>query len=845
MLNQDTKRKIDSARQILVGKVPDPKAQVEQITTALIYKFMDDTDKEAQVLGGKARYFTNGYEKYAWSKIMDVRLGGHDRLNLYFESVSNLGKNKHIPQIFRDIFGDRALPPYRDAQTLTLFLKEINGFDFEHSEDLGDAYEYLLNVIGTSGEAGQFRTPRHLIDFIAEAVDPKKDETVLDPACGTAGFLISAYKHILKQHDGKDDPEHKEKPLTPDEKKKLMTNFVGYDIDPGMARIATVNMYLHNFPEPKIFEYDTLTYEDRWGETFDVILANPPFMTPKGGIRPHKRFSIQANRAEVLFVDYIADHLNIHGKAGVIVPEGIIFNNQTAYKNLRKKLVEDYLIAVVSLPQGVFIKPGGKGNVKTGVLIFDKALAKKTKDILFVKISNDGFDLGAQRRVIDKNDLPLALSIIKKFKSALKDGKSFELNGEESEIAHLASKNTIAETGDYNLTGERYKENIVQVNQKWEMVELGDVCEILNGYAFKSENYTNDGVRIIRITNVQKGKIVDDNPKFYPINSKEPIEKYKLLENDLLVSLTGNVGRVGLLPKDFLPAGLNQRVACLRPKNNSIDNLFLYYFLNQNKFENDCINSAGGIAQKNLSTEWLKKYLIPLPPIEVQKEIVEQIEVKQNAIDHAKAIIQNLERERRYFGQALRKLEGVEMVKLSDVCEINRKTAEPTKLFGKDAFAYIDISSVENGTGNLNYENMILPSKAPSRARRTIQNGDVLLSTVRPNLKAFAYLENLPSKALASTGFAVLTAKENVLARFVFHLLFADNLQNQMIGRMGKGSYPSINQDDVEQLSIPLPSLEIQKKLVDEAEKEQEVINANKQLIEIMEQKISDVLNEI
>ena len=137
----------------------------------------------------------------------------------------------------------------------------------------------------------------------------------------------------------------------------------------------------------------------------------------------------------------------------------------------------------------------------------------------------------------------------------------------------------------------------------------------------------------------------------------------------------------------------------------------------------------------------------------------------------------------------------------------------------KDAFAYIDISSVENGTGNLNYENMILSSKAPSRARRIIQNGDVLLSTVRPNLKAFAYLENLPSKALASTGFAVLTAKENVLAKYIFHLLFADDLQNQMAGKMGKGSYPSINQDDVEQLSIPLPSLEIQKNLLPKRKK--------------------------
>lgn len=626
MLNQDTKRKIDSARQTLVGKVPDPKAQVEQITTALIYKFMDDTDKEAQVLGGKARYFTNGYEKYAWSKIMDVRLGGHDRLNLYFEAVSNLGRNKHIPQIFRDIFGDRALPPYRDAQTLTLFLKEINGFEFEHSEDLGDAYEFLLNVIGTSGEAGQFRTPRHLIDFIAAAVDPKKNETILDPACGTAGFLISAYKHILKQHDGLDDPEKTEKPLTPDEKKSLMNHFVGYDIDPGMERIATVNMYLHNFPEPKIFEYDTLTYEDRWDENFDVILANPPFMTPKGGIRPHKRFSIQANRAEVLFVDYIADHLNINGKAGVIVPEGIIFNNQTAYKNLRKKLVEDYLIAVVSLPQGVFIKPGGKGNVKTGVLIFEKTLAKKTKDILFVKISNDGFDLGAQRRVIDKNDLPLALSIIKKFKSALKDGKSFDLNGEESEIAHLASKNTIAETGDYNLTGERYKEVVEQVNQKWEMVELGEVCDIQKGTSITKAKITEGEIPVIA---------GGQQPAYYHNESNRE-------GKTITVSASG--AYAGFVNYFDYPIFASDCTTIKTKDENKILTDYIFRLLKSKQAE--IYKLQNGAGQPHVYGKDLAKIKIPLPPLSVQKEIVEQIEVKQNAIDHAKAIIQNLERER-------------------------------------------------------------------------------------------------------------------------------------------------------------------------------------------------------
>ena len=394
MLDQETKRKIDSARDILVGKVPDPKAQVEQITTALIYKFMDDMDKEAQELGGKVRFFSNGYKKYSWTKLMDPKLGGHDRLDLYVEAITSISQNPNIPQLFRDIFKDAFLP-YRNPETLGLFLKEINGFTYGNSEDLGNAYEYLLSILGSQGDAGQFRTPRHIIDFIVSSVDPKKDETVCDPACGTAGFLISAYKHILEQHDGLDDPENKEKPLTPDERKTLMDHFVGYDISPDMVRISKVNLYLHGFPSPTIFEYDTLSSEEKWDESFDVMLANPPFMSPKGGIKPHKRFSVQAKRSEVLFVDYILEHLKPKGRAGIIVPEGIIFQSANAYNALRKMLVDDGLMAVVSLPAGVFNPYAG---VKTSILLFDNEIAKKTKNILFLKIQNDGYDLGAQRR---------------------------------------------------------------------------------------------------------------------------------------------------------------------------------------------------------------------------------------------------------------------------------------------------------------------------------------------------------------------------------------------------------------------------------------------------------------
>lgn len=245
---------------------------------------------------------------------------------------------------------------------------------------------------------------------------------------------------------------------------------------------------------------------------------------------------------------------------------------------------------------------------------------------------------------------------------------------------------------------------------------------------------------------------------------------------------------------------------------------------------------------------WISEYSkikIPLPPLNVQNEIVEQIEAKENSIKHAKEIIKNLERERRYFGQSLRKLKDVQSVMLKDVCKINPDTTDPKTKFKDGEFVYIDISSVENGTGQVSFENQIPVSKAPSRARRLVQNGDVIIATVRPNLKAFALLKNLPAKTIASTGFAVLRTKENLDPHYLYLIVGTDSVVEQMVARMGKGSYPSINEKDVEQIKIPLPPMEIQKQLVAEAEKEEEIIASNRRLIELMEEKIGQVLAEI
>jgi len=570
MLDNLTKRRIDTARDILVGKLPDPKSQVEQITIALIYKFMDDMDKQSEVLGGNASFFTGEYEKYAWSKIFDSRVSGYERINLYGEAIQKMNHNPNIPPLFRTIFKNAYLP-YRDPETLKMFLKVIGDFEYDHSERLGDAFEYLLSIMGSQGDAGQFRTPRHIIDFIVKVVDPCKSETILDPACGTAGFLISSYNHIL----GKNKKDNRSS-LTADERTRLIANISGYDISPDMVRLSLVNMYLHNFPAPKIYEYDTLTSEEKWNEFYDIILANPPFMSPKGGIKPHKRFSIQAKRSEVLFVDYIAEHLNPNGRGGVIVPEGIIFQSGIAYKKLRKMLIETSLFAVVSLPAGVFNPYSG---VKTSILFLDKNLSKKTEKILFVKVNHDGYGLGAQRKEVKENDVPMALEIIKKYKQSVAEGKDIEFDLNEKKIAHTVKKEKIAESGDYNLTGDRYKETIIY-NGQWDFVELREVCEIV-----KDKPFSFEGEKRYFSTGAISDKYHIEDYEMVTFEKKPSRADIFPSINDIGFAVMKNTNKVVFIDDYYYGSIFSTGFTFLRCKK-QINFKYLYYLIKDNLFQN-------------------------------------------------------------------------------------------------------------------------------------------------------------------------------------------------------------------------------------------------------------------
>ena len=823
MLDTDTKRRIDTARDILVGKVPDPKSQVEQITIALIYKFMDDMDAEAEELGGKRKFFAGDYARYGWAKLMRSGLGGHETLNLYAEAIAKTPENPGIPPLFRDIFKNAYLP-YRDPETLRAFLKIIDEFTYDHSERLGDAFEYLLSVLGSQGDAGQFRTPRHIIDFIVAIVDPKKTETVLDPACGTAGFLISSYKHILKANI--DDKGHST--LTPDDKGRLAQNFKGYDISPDMVRLSLVNLYLHGFTDPHIAEYDTLTSQDKWNEHADVILANPPFMSPKGGIKPHNRFSVQSKRSEVLFVDYMAEHLTPGGRAGIIVPEGIIFQSQTAYTQLRKMLIEDYLVAVVSLPAGVFNPYSG---VKTSILILDKSLAKQAQTIAFFKIANDGFGLGAQRREIEKNDLPQARAEIAEYLHRLRARESVEEF--QSTLGLVVPKEKLAANGDYNLSGERYREG-TETLSTFPFVKVGDV------FRKADENVMPESLPG-PVTYIGLENITQDSGKLDGVVVTENPADIKSLKNvfyagDLLYGkLRPNLNKVWFADRRGI---CSTDIFVIRPVDGRVLSPLYAHIFRSSRFNDAVLLELKGTQLPRVGWASFAAIPIPLPPLEVQKEIVAEIEGYQKVIDGARAVLDN-------YRPHIPIHPDWPMVEIGDLCTIERGASpRPIHEFMTDApdgVNWIKIGDAEVGGKYITKTKERVTQAGAAKSRR-VKPGDFVLSNSmsfgRPYIMA-------TDGCIHDGGLLLRHHSDRVDKDFLYHVLGSAIVFAQFEQAATGGVVNNLNSEIVRRVKIPLPPLATQRAIVAEIESEQALVNANRELITRFEKKIQATLTRV
>ncbi|MHB1461185.1 MAG: N-6 DNA methylase [Armatimonadota bacterium] len=826
----ESKRLIDTARDVLVGKVPDPKSQIEQITIALIYKFMDDMDNQSVEMGGTRSFFDGEFRRFAWQELLSPQNGGQEMLLIYSEAISKMPENPGIPTLFREIFKNAYLP-YRDPETLRLFLKTIDQFEYDHSENLGDAFEYLLSVMSSQGDAGQFRTPRHIIDFMVAVMNPQKHEQLMDPACGTAGFLISAYKHISRQNSRSFPLDM----LSPEEHHRLMQGFTGYDISPDMVRLSLVNMYLHGFAEPHIYEYDTLTSEERWDKYADVILANPPFMSPKGGIRPHNRFSVKSNRSEVLFVDYIAEHLTANGRAAVIVPEGIIFQSQNAYKQLRQMLVESSLYAVVSLPSGVFAPYSG---VKTSVLLMDKKLAKRCDSVLFLRISSDGFSIGAQRRETEKNDLPDAVKLIHDYQGAVNAGDTKRFLGLDLPCeALMVSKAELAEDGDYGLSMERYRAVLGKVQHKWPMVKLGDVCEISRGASPRPiQDYITDdedGSNWIRIGDVAPNAMYIESTH-QKINQAGASKSRAVFRGDFVLSNSMSFGRPYILKIDGY---IHDGWLLLRIKQD-MKREYLYHALSSvNVYKAFSSMATGGVVN-NLNSEIVRNVQIPLPPLEVQREIVEEIEGYQRIIDGARQVVDN-------WKPRIDIDPSWPLVKLGEVCEIERGASpRPIKDFvteSEDGVNWVRIGDTSNGGMYIDSTKQKISSAGAAKSRAVVK-GDFVLS----NSMSFGrpYIMNIDG--YVHDGWLILRPKLQPLVKeYLYYILSSDMIHDAFVKMATGGVVNNLNSEIVRNTYIPIPSEEVQMNIVRSLESERMQVEGCRELIAAYEARIKRVIDRV
>jgi len=480
-IRSEVKSKIDSIwNKFWSGGIANPLNAIEQITALIFLKMLSEKDNQkisqSSFTGedyvsifedNKAAKWDNFKELDSESMLTTVRDVAYPFIKTYNEGSEF---NKSLKDLAFIITKPSLLSETVEALEEVFNLLEIddNGF----MDSLGDMYEYLLSEISSSGKNGQFRTPRHIIKMITELVNPQIGERVFDPSLGTAGFLVSAYTHMLQPYTDKDGKLGAN--LTDSDLWDKLSNdtFFGNDSDISMIRISMMNMMLHDIENPHIKQIDTLSKRYTEKDKYQVVLANPPF---KGSIDKEDKsedFSISSTKTELLFVDLITRVLDIGGRCGVIIPDGVLFGSSKAHKTLRKHLLENNeLKAVISMPSGVF-KP--YAGVSTAVLVFVKG--GSTEKVWFYDMEADGYSLDDKRNQIEQNDIP---NILEQYNR--KDSEDYK----DTKKHFFVDVAEIVEN-DYDLSINRYKEI------EYEEIEYPPTNEILGDIMALSKNIDSD-----------------------------------------------------------------------------------------------------------------------------------------------------------------------------------------------------------------------------------------------------------------------------------------------------------------------------------------------------------------
>lgn len=466
MITGTIKNKIDKIwKDIWASGLTQPITVIEQITYLMFIRSLDQKDIDAEALenltGQKQNKIfpeTPEGQRMRWSKFKD-----RDAVEIF-----DIIKNEVFPFI-KEMTGDdeTAFSKYMKDASLGftnpgILSKTINSLDELYKDDIksldmqGDLYEYMLSKLSVAGQNGQFRTPKQIRDMMVQLRKPSPDDMICDPACGTAGFLISAAEYIREHY-----------PNMTDKQWELFDTdtFSGFETDPTMLRISAMNLMLHSITRPEVKWQDSISKNNEIKDRYDLILANPPFTgtVDEENINPALTRMAATKKTELLFVNEFVRMLKVGGRCACIVPDGVVFGTSKAHKATRKELVENQLLeAVISLPSGIF-RP--YSDVSTSILIFTKTNAGGTENVWFYDMQADGFSLDDKREEVEENDIP---DIITRFSNL-----EAEKERSRKKKSFMVSKEDIAKNG-YSLRMKEYKEI------EYQKIEYPSSEELLN-----------------------------------------------------------------------------------------------------------------------------------------------------------------------------------------------------------------------------------------------------------------------------------------------------------------------------------------------------------------------------
>ncbi len=763
---------------------------------------------------------------------------------------------------------------------------QINGE--QENQFLSDMFEFFL-AKGFKQDEGQFFTPIPICRFIIHSlpieqiiVENPKPPVVLDYACGAGHFLteyatrakkvvrkrnekIRQYVASLNNSEDRNTNEIVEKTdlIQELDLKEYYRSIYGVEKEYRLSKVAKISAFMYGQDEINIIYADALDrmYQNIGGndiglveEKANIIVANPPFAV-EGFLKNlpqevRKKYTLldtvsdeEKNRnIQCFFIERTYQMLKPNGVTGIIVPNSVLSNPDTTHIYTREILLQYFdIVSIVELGNKTF----GQTGTNTVILFLRKKSDEVKQAIQYKYRVNDFYNNWQHERAI--------------YGGVYQDVPYIQRYCEHIEIPFETYEHLFEVTTNNFESIEGLMEYDMFKGYKAAFEKLTVIKKLLEKIHPKQLKDLSKTLERKINKKLTKGKSKASKQEIQSeLNKQLPIAKEKLKaaqQSDLQKRFIEYITSIEKEKLYYFILAYRNPQQCLivkTPNGNKEAKKFLGYEWSSSK-GNEGIKYYGGETVHDINTPMFHpknpqdtdkiNYYIQqnfkgepleeLPEHCVYADIVDMLDFSRVGFNKAFSLSpkEKIKIETRW-----------ELVKLGKVVDINKISKNPTQLFGEDEFIYIDISSVKAGTGTVDFSKKIKPQDAPSRARRVINNEDVLLSTVRPNLKAFAFLTNLPSNVLASTGFAVLTAKDNVLSRYIFELLFTDLLQRQMISKMGKGQYPSINQKDVENFKIPLPPLNIQQKIANECEVIDTVVVKTKTEVKVVEREINNLL---